>query len=585
MDQINAEGAHLEELAEQGLDALEESRNQVWIIPTALAFWRAKEYEKSMSVLDRAEGSIVLSVDYQMMKGMVSRRLPNKKADAFIYYKNAAILEPARGDIYYNIGNLMRDDLEKPEIAVKSYQLSLKCDPDNSKTWLNYALTLNEIDSHSEAILAYHKGICLDPKNADAWCNTGLSYYALEQFKQAIRFFNYSLALDSDCSAPYVNIANSHLELCQPEKALPYLQKGITWEAIEAKEKTGSPTHNSLWNLALVRLLLGQFKEGWELYEARFSTKQFSKFTVPSSGKRIIKLEDIPSSVMDSGEEIIVWSEQGMGDSIQFCRYLLLFDDMGINYKYISRPPLHDLMRDWLGLGDRVLEANSTDPENDFRAHIPLLSLPHLFNTQLENVPGFTPYIKSPGQIPDNLIVKTPPGGISIGITWATNRDNKAMYKNKTIPLEILMKPLLKLMDLDLIDLHSIQIGSDASHLEPWKYHPRLNDWNGKVKNFSDTAYVLEQLDLIISVDTGVAHLAGALNKPTWLLLCANADFRWLQHRNDCPWYPSMRLFRQTKRRDWDSVVDQLQLALDELFILDIEGLWSSRSSSQLRTA
>ena len=139
------------------------------------------------------------------------------------------------------------------------------------------------------------------------------------------------------------------------------------------------------------------------------------------------------------------------------------------------------------------------------------------------------------------------------------------------------MPCLTPALQLRLIELHCLQFGADADQLNPWRQMPGITDWKNDLGDFSDTAHVVKQLDLVICVDTAVAHLAGALNRPTWLLLPYNADFRWLRDRNDSPWYPSMRLFRQTARNDWSSVVEQLNAALNELFQLDMPSLVSAK--------
>ena len=151
------------------------------------------------------------------------------------------------------------------------------------------------------------------------------------------------------------------------------------------------------------------------------------------------------------------------------------------------------------------------------------------------------------------------------------------MYKNKSISLDLLMPCLLPALDLNLIELHCLQFGDDNSQLNPWRGVEGIIDWKDRLQDFSDTDYVVRQLDLVICIDTAVAHLAGALNRPTWLLLPYNADFRWLRNCDDSPWYPSMRLFRQTARNDWSSVVHQLNIAIDELFQLEIASLASAK--------
>ena len=202
-----------------------------------------------------------------------------------------------------------------------------------------------------------------------------------------------------------------------------------------------------------------------------------------------------------------------------------------------------------------------------------MLSVPYLFQTELSTIPSATPYLCAPGPTPSHLQVSEAPGGLNVGVVWASNPNNRHMYRHKSLPLSCLIQPLIDLVDLDLIELHSLQVGSDVEQLDPWRDHERVFDWNGVVDSFSDTAHVINQLDLVISVDTAVAHLAGALNKQTWLLLPHNADFRWLHQRDDSPWYPTMRLFRQKQRGDWQSVITELQAALNGLFILDLPAL------------
>jgi hypothetical protein len=205
------------------------------------------------------------------------------------------------------------------------------------------------------------------------------------------------------------------------------------------------------------------------------------------------------------------------------------------------------------------------------------MSLPMVFGTELATVPSVVPYLQPPEPPPATLQVPPPPGGIAIGLVWASNPDNKAMYKNKSFPLDLLMPSLVNLVELDLMDLHSLQFGEDAGQLAPWSSHPRITDWQDQLSDFSETAHVVRQLDLVITVDTAVAHLAGALNRPTWLLLPQNADFRWLKDCSHSPWYPTMRLFRQTAHGDWNSVVDGVKQALDELFLLDLDRLAAAK--------
>lgn len=266
-----------------------------------------------------------------------------------------------------------------------------------------------------------------------------------------------------------------------------------------------------------------------------------------------------------------------MGDAIQFGRYLALLDAAGIPYVFRSRKPLLRLFQQWFGCGERAVPQHTHTDSSDHSPQIGLMSLPRLFGTELTTVPSTTPYINPPGPPPESLRFTPPPGGLAVGLVWATNPDNKVMYRNKSLPLQLLLPPLLDLIDLDLIEVHSLQVGPDAEQLSPWRGRPGLRDWGPALSDFSETAHLIQQLDLVISVDTAVAHLAGALAKPTWLLLPHNADYRWLRQRSDCPWYPEMRLLRQSVQGDWASVISQVQQALNDLFLLDLEALAAAK--------
>ena len=235
-------------------------------------------------------------------------------------------------------------------------------------------------------------------------------------------------------------------------------------------------------------------------------------------------------------------------------------------------------MRDWMGLGERVQAIGSTAHESDSRPHVALMSLPRLFRTDFNNIPSICPYLHTIEVPREEICIVNPPGGISVGVVWASNPDNKAMYRNKSLPFALLMPLFERLIDLDLIELHSLQFGADVIKYHPWRHREEIHEWHNRLTDFSGYgSCTVRQLDLVITVDTAVAHLAGALNKPTWLLLPQNADFRWLRQCSDSPWYPSMRLFRQKSHGDWDSVVDQLDQAFDTMLLLDTKALTAAR--------
>ena len=549
-------------LVARGRQAHDDSR---WALPLAMAYWLEGRYRDALAALD--EPSVVQASDslwlYHNLVGMVARKIDGEMDRAIRAFERSLQLDPNRADTLYNFANLLKD--EEPERSVALYRRSLAIEPSAPAAWHNYGTALNNLNQYEDALVALRLSLRLDPLEADVWCNLGLSYFGLEDFPSAEGCFRHAIALDASHAASHTNLGNALINVLQPEEALLHLERGV--------ELDQSSTH-SLWNLALAYLLVGDYAKGWEYYEVRFDNDDFEHVTIPTSGPR---LRDLTAAPRRGQPPLVVWSEQGLGDVIQFCRYLNLLDAAGIPFIFLTRPHLLTLMRDWTGLGGRVQLLDSTDPKTDTRQNVALMSLPRLFGTDIHTVPSICPYLHAPIPPQDPLCVVNPPGGISVGIVWASNPDNKAMYRNKSIPLAVLMPLFERLIDLDLIELHSLQFGADADQLAPWKHREEIHEWKNRLTDFSDTAQLLSQLDLIISVDTAVAHLAGALNKPTWVLLPQNADFRWLRQRSDSPWYPSMRLFRQQAHGDWQSVADQLDEAFDSMLLLDTKALAAAR--------
>jgi len=552
-----------EQAVNQALQQFNSTGDGLWVRPWGMALWKLERYEQALQVLEQGLEACATDVDFHVLMGMVARQLPAEHKKALRAYRVALELDPGRSDALYNLGNLLKDD--DPVEAEECYLRSLNINPQYASGWHNLGIALNNQNRYNEALQALMVSLRLDPLVADAWCNLGLAFYGQEYFEKAEACFRYTISMNNQHAASHTNLGNTLISQLLPDEALQYLERG-------AELDTSST--NSLWNLALAYLLLGKYQKGWLHYEARFHTKDFEKVQIPTSGPRVRCLADLPGP---GDPELVVWCEQGLGDAIQFCRYIYLLEAAQVPFVLLGRVQLLSLLQQWTGFGAKVLPPKGTTPEPiDIRPHVALMSLPMIFQTELATVPAVVPYLHPPEPTPLLLQVPPPPGGLAIGIVWASNPDNKAMYRNKSFPLSLLMPRLLDLLSLDLIDLHSLQFGADAEQLAPWRNHERITDWSEILNNFSDSAHVVSQLDLIISVDTAVAHLAGALNRPTWLLIPQNADFRWLKNRSDSPWYPSMRLFRQASHGDWSSVIQQVHAALDEMFLLDLEALASA---------
>ena len=524
-----------------------------WLQVEALGLIFLDQSKLSLSLLDKLTSPHQGEADTWVLRGMALRK--SKQDDqALAAYKKAHSLEPGRADILYNIANILLDI--SPQEAIQYYSQSLSINPLNSLCWFNCGLACLNADDPEAAIRCLAIGLRIDPLNDDALCNYGLALVKLASLGSAERAFMLSLDANGQNLEAFTNLGNVKMSKCEPVSALPYLMKG---SLSSAKPRL---------NLGLCQLLLGQFESGWDNYESRLES-----IKPPCSGPQLSSFDPV-----DNGRApLIVWSEQGLGDSIMFARYLLLLDARRIQWSFYCPGVLLNLFENWMNTSGSILHLDSLPPHSsDY--HIPLLSLPRLFQTSLGTVPSLIPYLQSPSEIPTPLRFEKPPGGLSVGLVWASDPSNHSMYRHKSIPLDLLMPRLVELVDLDLIDIHSIQVGADVNQLRPWSSHARITDWSLSLSDFEATAFVVQQLDLVISVDTAVAHLAGSLNIPTWLLLPANADFRWLRGQSDSPWYPGcMRLFRQSAPGDWQSVVSSLCESLDELFLLKLQDVFSSK--------
>lgn len=541
-------------------DCATRENNPLWNLPVAFSLYSLGQYSEALDQLQRIESVCQNDCTWLVLAGMCARQDASTVNLAISYYKRALELEPGRGDVYYNLGNLYKDD--NPEEAERLYRKSLDLDCFSATVWHNLGISLNNQSRHEEALIALRISLQLNPSVPDAWCNFGLSYFGLDLISQAERAFRHTISLDGQHAASHLNLGNALMSSLRSEEAIDYLEQGVKLE---------QSSTNSLFNLALANLVCGNYLDGWRYYEARFTSKDFNHVQVPTSGPRITSICQCPST--NSSDRLIVWSEQGMGDTIQFCRYLALLDFRGIPFIFLTRPSLVSLISLWTGLGGRVKELGSLDSRYETMPNVALMSLPYVFRTQLSTVPAPVPYFSTSSPAPAHLTTMPPPGALNIAFVWASNPDNKAMYKAKSMPADLLLPRFACLARLGLIALHSLQFGTDADQFQPWIHTPNFYQWNDKINDYSDTAFVIRQMDLVISVDTAVAHIAGALNRPTWLLLHYNADFRWLRDTIRSPWYPSMRLFRQEHRSDWSSVIGAVHSALDSLFLLDLSSM------------
>src|SRR3989344_1499792 len=441
---------------------------------------------------------------------------------------------------------------------------------------LNLAVKHHLNGNLTEAESIYRKIIEKNPQNsnilADAFNLLGAVECQYEKYDEAIKNIQKAVKLNPNHAVYYGNLATAYNLLGNDNKAeenfkralelvarypgayLAYYNLGIFAEAngnipgaLQHYEKSIDLDRNfpdAHWNRSLILLLLGKYDEGWKEYEYRFKKKQ-------PSDKRIFNKPKWYGSLLN-GKKTLVISEQGFGDNIQFIRYLPLIKEKGGEIILECKKEIEKLFKDSFEI-DKIIEKNiDVVPKIEFDVYVHLMDLPRIFNTNLTNILDNTPYLKTDYTFVSKFkekINKISNGRIKIGIVWSGN-PSQENDKNRSARFED-FKYLKKISGMILF---SLQKGEAAGQLDDTE----VIDLSEDINNFADTAAVIENMDLIISVDTSVAHLSGAMGKQTFVLLSHKADWRWLLDRKDTPWYKSIRLFRQKNPGDWNSLFNEV---------------------------
>ncbi len=441
---------------------------------------------------------------------------------------------------HYNRGNALLA-LDYCAEAVAAYDRAVALRPDLAPAFSNRGNALLRLKRYDEAMASYARALELQPNSADTYSNRGALLQELRRYDEALASYERAVALSPNYSAAHSNRGLVLHQLDRFDEALAAFKAGYAASPSNAEAHFGE---------AQTRLLLGDFARGLPEYEWRSRGEQMQheqrNFTQPLWREG----DDI------AGKTILIYAEQGFGDTIQFCRYVPLVAQRGARVILEVQEPLRELMTGLAGPA-QVLAKDSALP--DFDMQCPLLSLPLVFRTELATIPAAVPYLRAPAQAVTEWEARLgPKRRPRIGLVWS-GRTDTVERSYRSIPLS----GLLALLDADatFVSLQKFMGRADAALL---KERNDLLDFADELKDFSDTATLISTLDLVISIDTGVAHLAGALAKPVWVLLTHSADWRWLRERDDSPWYPTARLFRQDGTRAWDGAIARVHAALPE---------------------
>ncbi len=470
-------------------------------------------------------------------RGLVLREL-RRFDEALSSYTEAIRIRQDYADAFYNRGVMLQERKQFGD-ALSNYAEVIRIKPEYAEAYNNRAVVLQELKRFDEALSNYAIAVHLKPGYADAFFNRGNTLKALARFDEAVLSYAEAIRIQPDYPDAFINKGLALRELKRFDEALSNYAEALQLQ----------PDYDEVyWNQSLILLLLGRLAEGWPLYEWRLRKHETKDqyLTGPHIAWR--GRESI------SGKRLLIQCEQGLGDSIQFCRYLRMVLGLGAEVILQVQKPLLSLFS---AIPLPLTLVGKGDPLPEFDAHCPLMSLPLAFHTTLETIPASSPYLVADADKAlawkQKLGKKDRP---RVGLVWTGSPAHKN-DSNRSIQLE----QFLPMLDLP-VEWHSLQKDYRDADKHVLDGQSRIQDHQLELEDFSDTAALMDSMDLIISVDTSVAHLAGAMNKEVWILLPHVPDFRWLMDREDSPWYPTARLFRQDERRDWRSVVDRVRIEL-----------------------
>lgn len=464
-----------------------------------------------------------------------------RPTEAIPHFERAVALKPGYAAAHNNLGTALQS-LERHAEALPSHETALALNPDYPDAHNDLANALGALGRHAEGIAHYERAIELRPNYPEAFNNLGNALQSLGRLEEAIACYHKALALRPDYFGVYSNLGNIFVAMNRHAEAIALYTKALAIKPDFAQAQ---------FNEGLARLVLGDFAEGWSKYEWRWLHR--------GSGLHKPDLRQ-PMWVGDqdlAGKTILLYAEQGFGDTLQFVRYVPMVARRGGRVVLHVQKPLASLLAAMPGVAAVCIQG---DPLPPLDCHCPLMSLPLLLHTRFETIPAEVPYLAAPAKALARWRSRLRPGrGLQVGLVWAGSTTHRNDH-NRSVPLDLL-RPLLATPDVRFISLQKEIRARDAELLRSFRGVKLIGD---QLTDFGDTAAVVSQLDLVITADTAVAHLAGALGKPVWIMVPFSPDWRWLVGRADSPWYPTARLFRQKATGDWRSVVTPLHKALKQ---------------------
>lgn len=504
-----------------------------------LALNEMKLYPRALANYDRAIALNPRLADAYNNRGITLSHL-GKYKEAISSCDRAIALNPHYAEAYINRGSILTK-LARYEEALVSYDRAVSLNPAHAETHYNRGVALAELSRSEEALASYDRAIALNPRHDGAYINRGIVLTALDRHEEALTSYDHAIALNPGHHGAHVNRGVTLAELNRLSEALASYDHAFALSPDDADANL---------NTAYIKILLGQYEEGWKLFEWRNKHEDQSKSPQHFPKPLWLGQESL------AGKTILLHLEQGIGDTIQFCRFAPLAEALGAKVILQTQPALAPLLNSLEGTIEVIPHGS---PLPAFDLHCPMMSLPLAFKTTVNTIPKNIPYLKTDPskqkQWRNRIGIKSRQ---RVGLVWSGGQGHKN-DRNRSISLKV----LTPLLDLNF-EFHCLQKEIRPIDIALLSECHQIRTHENELNDFSDTAALIAEMDLVISVDTSVAHLAGALGKPVWILLPFAPDYRWMMDRDDSPWYPTARLFRQPRIQDWTSVMSKVAAELEK---------------------
>jgi tetratricopeptide (TPR) repeat protein len=510
------------------------------LLGRGIALARLRRFSDALIAFGR-----VIGIDPNHAEALIQRAYPlielRRYEEAVASCDRSIAVNPRNPAAHFQRGTAL-SALGRPADAAASFQQALVFWPDFVEALFNLSNELQRLGRFDEALAAIDRCLTLDPGQYGGWNNRGNILLAMGRYTDAMESYDRTLSIKPDYGEAYYNKGNALRELARLSEASECFEKAVALNSVHPDISL---------NEGLARLLAGDLRHGFKRYEGRFQKTEHAP--------QIRKLKQPRWTGFDiAGKRILLHDEQGLGDAIHFARYVPLVAQRGAEVILQVQASLKILLASVKGVS-QVYERDARLPE--FDVHQYLLSLAEVFETELDSIPAEVPYIAAPADRLEKWRKRLPAKhGLRVGLVWSGN-PAFAGDASRSIGLWRLTS-LLSVPGVQFVSLHSEVRAEDAPFLQKF---PELVHFGAELTDFADTAAIVTDLDLVIGSDTAVIHLAGALAKPVWVLTKFSPDWRWLLDREDNPWYPTAKLYRQPQIGDWASVVDRVRQDLIEL--------------------